>query len=474
MFEREKQIIINKASEAIFAHSDEVALKKVINLTLPEPVLKFFVEEVESKLNKELKEIKNFSTFNFDLPDAQPFFAHAFTLLKMNRLMKKNEFSTILLFALDFNFDFLLKPCENLTSFIYDYYENLGYDAIQDKLRYIIVYSYLTELIYKYLSKLKPNALTKKDFYNLVKTLLNEYTQGYSLSEHYNHFAYFKSFLKALRFDIEPIQEAGAFQIYLLDIGRNDLAEQIIKTKSSLVDGKLEFKDYLKSIDNHFFSKDVGIEPRIMPSQEETKPAKQELQSLLSDNHTNTDNFRTQNEFNEHYVQDIEETDLSNHNDFSFGASFREDLEKVNSLSSEKHTSKINDQQVISNTNIPFPSKIIENEIRDIFPQNQNEKQKPVEEIKKPVVPQPTKSFETKMPLRDLVSVIPERTRKKFIKKIFKNKEEEFNQTMRILNSAKNWDEASNHLIGIFQKNDVEPYSSIALKFTELLYQNIK
>lgn len=511
MFEREKQIIINKASEVIYKDTEEVPLKKIINLNLPEPILKFFVEDIEVKLSKELREIKNFSTFDFDLPEAQPFFAHAFTLLKMNRKIKKNEFSTILLFALDFNFDFILKPCESLTHFVFDYYEKLGYEAILEKLRFVIVYNYLTELITKYLQKKQPKTLDKNDFFILVRTLQQEYTQNYTLSEFYNHFSYFRTFLKGLHFDIEPLQEAGAFQIYLFDIGREDLAEKIEKTKYVLAQNEMEFPAYLKSVEDDLFSSDKASEPkikRVEPLEQEVdynvkELIEEEKDSFLDDikNTLTEDHLEKQDTS---FTKELEET-------LSFNDTFKKQLENINTFTEDINRFKENKNEFEQQKDL-LKEKIKEEEIDSkqitrkeettkfdtrkapgeprsestslekeekktglfsrfkIFKKKEEKVYKPEERVQ-PVLSRNIPSGGKE--LRNLFELIPRGMQKKLIKKIFNNSEEEFNASIRYLNSVRNWEEASKHLIEVFQKNDVEPYSSIALKFTELLYKHI-
>ncbi len=45
---------------------------------------------------------------------------------------------------------------------------------------------------------------------------------------------------------------------------------------------------------------------------------------------------------------------------------------------------------------------------------------------------------------------------------------------MTSMNRVQNWDEASLLLTELFDKNNIQPFSKWAIKFTEFLYENIK
>ncbi len=97
------------------------------------------------------------------------------------------------------------------------------------------------------------------------------------------------------------------------------------------------------------------------------------------------------------------------------------------------------------------------------------------EEVKEPEIvaeaieqkTEPTQK--TKLP--DLNLLFDEKTREKFIKKIFKKDFEKFNRAIEKLNSIETWKEASAFIDTIFIENEIDPYSDEAVEFTDLIYR---
>jgi hypothetical protein len=64
--------------------------------------------------------------------------------------------------------------------------------------------------------------------------------------------------------------------------------------------------------------------------------------------------------------------------------------------------------------------------------------------------------------------------KKKFIKKIFKKEENLYEQELDVLNAKLSWSEAARHIGDIFIMNEIDPYSSIAVKFTEIVHSHFR
>jgi hypothetical protein len=65
---------------------------------------------------------------------------------------------------------------------------------------------------------------------------------------------------------------------------------------------------------------------------------------------------------------------------------------------------------------------------------------------------------------------IDDSDRRKFVKKIFRQDESAFDTTILTLSRTPSWRKASALIDEVFINNDVDPYSSEARRFTELIY----
>ena len=82
-----------------------------------------------------------------------------------------------------------------------------------------------------------------------------------------------------------------------------------------------------------------------------------------------------------------------------------------------------------------------------------------------------TRSVETSNKIRSLIS---ERMKKKFVKKIFRKDEQRYEQAIDTLNSFSTWSEAAREIGNIFIANEIDPYSSVAVKFTEVVHSRFR
>lgn len=77
----------------------------------------------------------------------------------------------------------------------------------------------------------------------------------------------------------------------------------------------------------------------------------------------------------------------------------------------------------------------------------------------------------TLSPLANLITSIEESDRKKFAKKIFRQDESSLATALDVMTGIATWKEASKYIDEIFIRNNIDPYSSEAVKFTEVVFQ---
>ncbi|HZV12886.1 MAG TPA: hypothetical protein VFA55_06685 [Candidatus Kapabacteria bacterium] len=72
--------------------------------------------------------------------------------------------------------------------------------------------------------------------------------------------------------------------------------------------------------------------------------------------------------------------------------------------------------------------------------------------------------------LPDLRSLIDDGERKKFIKKLFRKNDPEYEKALDAMNAMQTWKEASGYIDTLFLRNGVDPYAKQAIKFTDVVY----
>lgn len=426
MFDREKQIVINKYCSAIFHETEKISVSDILNLNIPETIKHYIRLEIERNIENEFREIKKFSKFNYDHIKVKPLVEQLKILLALTKELDVNELSILLKFALDLNMDYLLKPCDTLTSFVMRYEEFQPSSVILERLKYVIEYEYFPLLVKKYFEKTGITKINKGDFLGLLYKIDREYTKDFTILEHYNLFSRFRNFLFELNLSITDIAEFEAFIIYLKDKQQNNLVNFLEENRDRFRASGGNITSFLHSILHSGIFEKIKGEKKI--SSEEIVASESEQQEEIEASEPRTDKFEEQ----------LHTSSI---------------IEKVASNQSEEINNQIDVEQNV-NRNETLSDKV------EYFTQEQ-------EVFHSGEVTQ--KSYN-----RNLDGLMPNRLRKKIIKKIFDSNEIEFVEFMERLNAVNNWDEASILLTDLFDKKNIQPFSKWAIKFAGFLYENIK
>ncbi|MCR4416637.1 MAG: hypothetical protein NUV92_02660 [Ignavibacteria bacterium] len=422
MFDREKQVIINRYCRAIFDASDKISVSEILNLNIPDSIKHYIRLEIERRVEEEFSAIRNFSKFNFDHIKVKPLVDELKILLTLTKELNINELSILLKFALDLNLDYLLKPCDTLTSFIMKYEEFQSVSFIRDRLKFIVEYEYFPILVNKYFEKTGLNKIGKNDFQNLLHKIDKEYTRDFTLLDHYNLFSRFKNFLFELNLSITDSAEYEAFIIYLKDKQRNELASFLEEHREQFKTSGGTVVSFIRSIlHSSVYEKQVV-----------------ETKSLAEDMVVEEENKSLEKISNEEVVKEGSES-----------VTFEENY--------ESYVQKENFKEVLNNSENVSPELSIQNNENN-FEQNAVKKEESSQKLYN----------------RNLDGLMPKSLRKKIIKKIFDENEIEFIEFMEKLNAVNNWDEASLLLTDLFDRKNIQPLSKWANKFAEFLYENIK
>jgi predicted transcriptional regulator len=421
MFDREKQIVINRYCKAIFNETEKISVSDILNLKIPEPIKHYIRLELQKKVEEEFLEIKKFSQFNYDHIRIKPFVDELKVLLSLTKELDIKEFSILLKFALDLNLDYLLKPCDTLTSFILRYEEFQTISIVNDRLNYIVEYDYFPILVKKYFEKKSLNKISKDDFLSLLYKIEKEYTRDFTILDHYGLFIRFKEFLHELNLSITDVAEYEAFIIYLKDKQQNDLASFLEQHRERFKAFDGNVTSYLQSILHSSIVERKAVDQRF-----ETKEEIFEIKSSIKE---------------EAFDEKVTE-------------------EKLTESPMEEGLKDFDDGRGIKSEQASTEADETYSGLQDVLVKEK------IETSEQRVI---QKTYD-----RNLDGLMPNRMRKKVISKIFGKDEFEFMNFMQKLNSVNNWDEASFLLTDLFDKKNIQPFSKWAIKFTEFLYENIK
>jgi len=426
MFDREKQVIINKICKSIFSKSDSITFKELNLLNLPIQLKNYLGCILDLQLEKETIELKNFSRFNYDHPDVKPFFDQLCVMLKIFKSFTYQELSVLLKDALDLTLDYLLKPCEVLTNFVFKYDSEIDSNTLLKKLEFITDYNYLTTILKELVKRKKISTLERQEFYELLKKIDKEYTNNFTLLDHYELFKSFKEYLIELELVITDRAEYEAFIIYLNDKSHKNAVEFLEERRNLFIQSNTSVLEYLK----------ILFQPKLY---EEKKVETLDIQAEAKE----IDLVETEKK-EEQLIDSRIESVLQNQEEITES----ENSEKV----SETVMSELGQVEEKSDS------------IKTDDPKEKSLYQKLIT---------PEAPIQKKYD-RNLDGLMSRRLKKKVIYKIFDGNEFLFYDFINKLNKVSNWDEASILLTDLFDKRNIQPFSKWAIKFTEFLYDNIR
>lgn len=420
MFDREKQVVINRFCKAIFHEAEKISVLDLINLNIPEPVKAFISQEIENRVEHEFREFKKFSRFDFDHPKVKPLFDELKVMLKYNRELDIEELSILLKLALDLNLDYLLKPCDTLTNFVFKYDEHQSVEFIKDRLKFVKEYSYFPLLINEFFNRTGISKVSKNDFLNLLYKIEKEYTKDFTILDFYNLFVRFKHFLLELNLYINDYPEFEAFIIHLRDKNHIKIAQFLEEHKEQFKSLGGSVVTYLKSL----MQPEARIKEPVKKIEEVVETIKTQKSKSISEERN--------------YQINEKESDLV--------PEVNQNMDGSITAISEEPPSIIEKTEEVASQRSGLYEKLVSNRLE-----------------------QKEKSYD-----RNLDGLMPSRLKKRIIKKIFDGNEIIFNEFMSNINKVENWDEASVLLTDLFDKKNIQPFSKWAIRFTEFLYENIK
>src|SRR4030043_189716 len=143
MLEKVIDAIISKITrEVLSSQMNQIPVNYLMTCNIPDSVKHFFDQEVEIWLREESDKFTSNERFNYDSPEVRVLIDKIFDILKNNATLHVNKFNQLLERAIKLEANYLIRPHQTLTQFLFknspvittmEVYDMLKYF---DKLRY--------------------------------------------------------------------------------------------------------------------------------------------------------------------------------------------------------------------------------------------------------------------------------------------------------------------------------------------------
>jgi hypothetical protein len=407
IFESEIELIMNAVSARTIGEAESIRLRGLLAANLHPAIKAYFKARVQQLLLQErLTEVRS-KKFPYALPEVVRLQEQIDVLLVHNYEFGQYDFALMLDHAVHFQFNFLCRPQWTLLNFIFENQRRRPTSDIRRKLRYCVDYAYYSEIIKRFIEERGLAEMEYGEFSELLEKIDNEIVARHSSVE--------------LALMTRPLLR---FIESALPVPPAKLADSRIPINAAIVffeDKKLnEIKSRLEAERDNNGATEISLK---------------QLANII-------EKVRTKNE-------DAE-------------VAFPEDQVET-PKADEKQTEKLPEETPQS-----APVFVLKPPVK-VF--SDFEEDEPVS------VPQSTQTEETGVGfngdfadsgiLVNLHSLFSPSEEKTFIKKVFQKDELLFRESLDQLNKMNEWKEASQYLQQIFLTNEIDPFSEVAIMFTD-------
>ena len=441
MLEKVIDSIISKITrEVLSPQMNQIPVNYLMTCKIPDSVKHFFDQEVEIWLREESDKFTSNERFNYDSPEVRVLIDKIFDILKNNATLHVNKFNQLLERAIKLEANYLIRPHQTLTQFLFKNSPVITTMEVYDMLKYFDKLQYYKDALtdyfnLKYLREISQNhfeelisGIDKQVFFKdrlnttlqTIKAIINFCNEGRDPSENIPLDILIKAFEDRDLDDYKKLIEKETRQ------GKQELSfsnlEVLLRT-GQLESLRVETKAVQPEVsvkeveDIETFKPEVSVE-EISVAPEATAPPVKEIPEIEEE------------EVEEEEEEVVQEVTTPPVQEFIPEEETAEEMaETVETTQASRKGSTAADQL----------ANVVSEKIKGKY-------------------------------LEDLNNMISQKNRKKFVKKIFKKDDHRYSKFIAYLNQLQNWKKATTAIEEMFYQTGINPYSSIAIEFSDLIY----
>ncbi|MBM4166043.1 MAG: hypothetical protein FJ218_03880 [Ignavibacteria bacterium] len=441
MFDQELERLTVIIHARTIGSRGKITLREILVADIPSSIQYYFRLGVEEKFAREWKQTVSQSKFSYAPATMRTIKNELQSVLVLNYSFPRKEFLHSLDDGIHLMLNYLVRPQWTLRSFVFNNSEKISSTTMLEMLKGFSEYDYIVRIVERVVEETKMAQFTKTELELLLHNLDKEYFQRRTPREIVTImkpiFRYFNCG-SSVGVETIPVQAA---QKFFEDKKMNSVAEQVQKNMDANNWDPVTEKD-VQNILEHIFSTKGSLFAQNSP--------------VASDAITP---FQNKEEITPQEAESSEFDDALS----SMAPTEEEVLALLKKPSSPIYFP-------LEEKNIPREEESVQIESSGDFSARDTKEQQhhgPLFETKQDVERKEENVITSR---KDIRSTMSERMQKKFTKKIFRRSEAEYQKAIDTLNAMQSWNEARLYIGDIFIHNEIDPYSSAAAKFTDVIH----
>lgn len=164
----------NIKKEIIQPGMDNIPLNYISTRNIPESVKHFFDQEVETWIRDEGEKFSSSEKFDYDNPEIQMLIDKIFDLLKQTATFSINKFNLLLERAIKLESNYLIRPHQTLTQFLFKDSNTITTIEVYDMLKYFEKFTYYKDAFTDYFNKKYMREISQNQFEELINGVDNQ------------------------------------------------------------------------------------------------------------------------------------------------------------------------------------------------------------------------------------------------------------------------------------------------------------
>jgi hypothetical protein len=437
---------IERIKEIVIAdqNMDSIPLAYLMTRDVPDAIKHYFDQEVEIWLREEENKFTTTERFNYDVPEVRMLIDQIFDHLKQSATFHLNKFNQLLERAIKLEMNYLIEPHRTLSQFMFKDSNVASTMEIYDTLKYFFRLEYYKTAISDYFNTKYMREIKKDQFIELLNQI-DEQAFAENPSE---------TALKVIKSIMGFLAEAQDEEVNTLPV---DLLKTAFKDRN--------LKDYVKLLEKSekksglseltFEQLEAMLREGVVPGKDEEISEKTEIIGI--DAHEDIETSKPEVTVDQIEVPEtsLEETSVEE----ELEEDVEEELEEEE-YDLEEETEEEAEVETVVEEEIPAETEV----------ETVEEKPKKGADVAQDLADHVARQISSEQPLEDLSIMIKGRTRRKILKKLFKKKEHEFLAFLDKINKLSTWKEASRLIDEEFYTREINPYSSEAINFSDIVY----